>query len=422
MLACVVACVVACLLLSDSAHATRGGCSRGPLDAQVTNARASTDYAGDVQPFSASGPHNWAVADNTYVFWASLIAPSKDNFWTTFDGDIDALGFKRNTNETGMDAELHAICAILSTGPVGIGNYINATNRTLLQRLARSDGTLLRPDRPLIPMDSMWGLLTTPRSPRGMPNNCYAFNPSAHCGAHLWQTTASVGVESAVDAPELTTSPTRRLVSHTSVDDMRYRTVASLYEGEGLPLHQHLVVSVDQNDSFWLRRGDFYPSLANASTVLWRRATDGGSPCVNGTDAVETGCVTVANATSGLMDVSTQHATCSQGGIFGRMRSEGCMHAVEVWQLFPVPVMHTRHDGRGNASQTFFLGDLSAYVSLSGYRFRRLATDASKLVVVGAPGEAVTLTFVCWESSAWIVRSRTVIVGDGGRTVTALQP
>ena len=56
----------------------------------ITNARASIDYDWDGFPTKNTGPrsnngmHNWAAPDNGWVFWASRIAPSKDNFWTSF--------------------------------------------------------------------------------------------------------------------------------------------------------------------------------------------------------------------------------------------------------------------------------------------------------------------------------------------------
>jgi hypothetical protein len=58
-----------------------------------------------------------------------------------------------------MDAELHALGAVLSTGPVGLGDYTGMVNATLVRRLLRADGILLRPDRPLAPVDAQWGAL-----------------------------------------------------------------------------------------------------------------------------------------------------------------------------------------------------------------------------------------------------------------------
>ena len=212
-------------------------------------------------------------------------------------------------------------------------------------------------------------------------------------------------------APELATAPTRTLVSHGGVDATRVTTVTSSLSS---PL-QHIVVSVDQNASFVLRRTDLYPAIAQGATVLWRRASDGGAPCVAGADAVASGCIAVAtggaNDGSGeLFDVTTAGAVCSQGGVFGRDRSNGCMHGVEVWQIFSAPPNAT----------SVFLGDLGAYVSLSGYRFRSApGGDTSAVAVVGQPGETVTLSWAVQApaSSGWVVRNLKVTIGLSGRTI-----
>ena len=41
---------------------------------------------------------------------------------------------------------MHALISIL-TGVVGLGDWVGMTNRTLVQRIARKDGVLLKPDR-----------------------------------------------------------------------------------------------------------------------------------------------------------------------------------------------------------------------------------------------------------------------------------
>lgn len=125
---------------------------------RITNARASIDYDWDGDPTSNTGPrsnngaHNWAAADNGWVFWATRIAPSKDNFWSSFR-DLFQDGGSQDSHRNGKDAQLHAIAAILSTGPVGLGDTCVGTqcmvNSTLVRRLARADGVLLRPDRPM---------------------------------------------------------------------------------------------------------------------------------------------------------------------------------------------------------------------------------------------------------------------------------
>jgi hypothetical protein len=237
----------------------------------------------------------------------------------------------------------------------------------------------------------------------------------------LWQTHATVAVENAAAAPELAAAPTRTLVSHSGVDATRVATVmASIAAAVATPpLVQHLVMSVDQNASFVLQRADLYPAIAPDATVLWRSAQDGGAPCVVGSDAVASGCLAVGDAGTGaLFDVSTQRSPCSQGGTFGRARSGACMHSVDVWQVFVAPPNATR----------VFLGDLSAYVSSSGYRFRLApGGDATKVAVVGQPEEAVTMSWAVKQGQGdgdggWIVRAKGVVIGATGREVVAFAP
>ena len=106
-------------------------------------------------------------------------------------------------SQVGHDAEAHAMVALL-TGVVGIGDWQDGmTNSTLMRRLARSDGILLKADRPLALMDLQLA---------GMVNGSRAL-PNLESGARAWSTHVTCAEESA-DAPEIVTAPTRRLVSH----------------------------------------------------------------------------------------------------------------------------------------------------------------------------------------------------------------
>ncbi len=313
-----------------------------------------------------------------------------------------------------MDAELHAVVAILSTGPVGLGDTCVFatcyTNGSIVRRLAREDGILLRPDRPLAPVDIMWGSLlknAPDDKQRTMPGLCTKKQEdqgnTASCGARLWQTHATIGVEMA-DAPELATSPTRKLVSHAAFEGTATAT-AEDYVKNNKVLLQHLIVSVDQEDNFVLTRSDLYPRIGvNRSLVFIRRADFGGGKgtagCMVGADAISTGCVKMLGpGEEELFDVTTQNTSCSTGS------GGDCSHRVGVWQVFFA----------APGDDLVVLGDLRAYVSLSGYRFR-LQAEGNRMIAVGKPGEAVPVTFLRKTASgAWIVGAVTVLVGSGGR-------
>ena len=116
----------------------------------VTNMRASVDYPGGVA---------WDIGIPSLLLWALNIAPSKDTFWTTDNGDTattmggcDPPSCPKDHSNTGC--ELHAIIAIMSMGPVAFSDAINHTDAELILRTCRSDGVLLQPSKPLTTMDS----------------------------------------------------------------------------------------------------------------------------------------------------------------------------------------------------------------------------------------------------------------------------
>ena len=283
-------------------------------------------------------------------------------------------------------------------------------------------------------------------------------------------------------------------MSHAGVDATAQQTVpAALADAAigaaGGGLLQYIVVSVDQDAPFTLLDTDLYPQPDRSSgdgdgdgdsdgdgvgvgdsdddsdpRMFWRSAADGGKPCVSGSDAVASGCVTPSATPSAtgasLFDVTTAGHRCSQAP--SASTGPNCLHAVGVWQVWPV----------GTNASLVVLGDLSAYVSLSGYRFRLPSADAvgaragarkgpraaarvagdtaadaatgaagdtsadrrdkaaivpgATLVVVGMPGEKVNVTYLRKKKSEvggtgrWIVHVQEVVVGEDGRTTATL--
>lgn len=89
----------------------------------------------------------------------------------------------------------------------------------------------------------------------------------------------------------------------------------ALANATGEFLLQHMVVSVDQPESFKLQVADLYPPIAPAQQVFWRQAADGGAKCAAGSDAVASGCVgqiSAADHNTELFDVSTAGSHCTQ--------------------------------------------------------------------------------------------------------------
>lgn len=117
------------------------------------------------------GYRNYASADNTWIFWATRVAPSKDNFWSEISPVImltSALGRHIKTSRLGVTTPIvqttgltqsctalllfcphvwshHLRVANVVVAVVGLGDYLGMVNQTLIHALARSDGTILQP-------------------------------------------------------------------------------------------------------------------------------------------------------------------------------------------------------------------------------------------------------------------------------------
>ena len=113
-------------------------CMAVPMDlmqslslSQVSNGRASGDYAGS---------NNWDIGPGS-IFWSALgLKPSKDNFWTWLNEPVETRNHPNGDDHN--STELHAIIAVLSTGPVGISDRSGYSNATLIMRLCDENGKL----------------------------------------------------------------------------------------------------------------------------------------------------------------------------------------------------------------------------------------------------------------------------------------
>jgi hypothetical protein len=279
---------------------------------------------------------------------------------------------------------------------VGLGDYVGMPNATIITRLAREDGVLLRPDRPLAPMDVLVAGLV---GQRGLPD-----------GARLWMTHATVGVEDP-ECPELTQQPTRRLVSHTGVDATRISTVPEGVKAQPVVLLQWIVMAVDVPGAFPVLAADLYPrpsQLASGlGTILLVRDWH-GPPCKDGDTLSPSSCLAEINATTALFDARTdtpEAVTC-----------ERCKHRFRQWLVYP---------SSGAPGELVLLGDLTKAVPLSGYRFRLSPTSSASaglpIVLIGNPGEAVPITYVLRDAKgAATIRVQSVTIGDGGRVTLSL--
>ena len=137
----------------------------------VVQVRASDDNV----PGSDS---NWRIGESDLLAYALGVAPFKDTFWTT------SVQPGNGYNGTEPAPQLQAALATLSTGPVYPGDKIGYTDAALLSASHRTDGLLLKPDRPAFSLDAsyvarVWGPTDGPDA-RQITHTYSAFN------GHRW--------------------------------------------------------------------------------------------------------------------------------------------------------------------------------------------------------------------------------------------
>ena len=121
---------------------------------RVTHARASDDYAVNLKD---SSKPQWNIGISSMLADAIGLAPFKDVLWSTSVQPGSPYG--ANAKEDLPDRAI--LISTLSTGPVGPGDSINYTNVQRIMRCCRSDGVILKPDRPLITINEIiadWAL------------------------------------------------------------------------------------------------------------------------------------------------------------------------------------------------------------------------------------------------------------------------
>lgn len=372
----------------------------------ITNARATNDYDGETPNPTVDGYHNYVAPDNSWPFWGTRMGISKDNFWTEYK-NLSSLGYVPSGDQAGHNAELHAVASVL-TGIVGIGDWQHASNSTLLHRLARQDGVLLKPDRPLGPMDIMIAPFTN--ASRALPNSSD--------GGRAWMTHVTCAPESP-NAPEITSAPTRELVSHVGYDATLYNRIP-----DSLKTHDHflqwIVAGVNTTSTpFIIKSGDLYPLPKADHTLAYRsfyqqRCLDGEDP-FGPQKSGGSSCLELGSDKGDLFDISSMPAPCPGPDL--------CRHILTFYQIFDlsqVPV-----SALDSSIRAVLLGDMGAYASISGYRFRIHPEKAHTVVVVGQPGEVVEVTYLVNgmnTKSGWITKVQDVTIGNDGRSEFNMEP
>jgi hypothetical protein len=241
----------------------------------VTNFRVSFDFC-----YGGS----YKIGESSLLVWAVGGAPSKDTLWSTDNNRTAIPGCPWTPDHEEPAAELHVVLALMSRGPVGISDAIANTNATLLKRIIRQDGTLLKPLRPITAIDSTFldsgrSLFASPTA-SGKDEGGYVYG------------TAGIG-------------PSWYFVSFL------------------LP-HAYTVKLQD----FWPP----VPKIAGQHNILAYRQFGGGLGCKNGADALSSGCVR-------LVELSSTHD--SSMGVFDvpaapASQSQYIPTITSVWQACPI--------------------------------------------------------------------------------------
>ena len=141
--------------------------------------RMDTAAAGDLLASVARGahtvsrctadavPHAWFEAnrwvqlgDNSLLLAALGLRPMVDVLWTNATQAADPRWADGGSSRPNMAHD--AITAVLSTGPVGFGDLIGATDASLLARTSRADGAILKPAAPALRLERYYTALGGP--------------------------------------------------------------------------------------------------------------------------------------------------------------------------------------------------------------------------------------------------------------------
>ena len=325
----------------------------------MTNARASPDYATEAAPGST-----WAKTYNmgigSLLFWAVGLAPSKDVFWTTPHQPGSASGHD-NPN-----VELDTALAVLSTGPVGIGDGLGFTNYTLAKMTASQEGVILKPGKPLTALDSTF----IPPAGSGGQTGTVGFLPLMRgaSGCDPSKKPASQPQCSPVADQTHTTLP----VSPGNTATWRY--LVSIHLGDFVPPAHDLLPQ---------------PSSAGAPLAAYRELR--WPRCRNGTKALASGCLQQTSEAS-LPNIRSGESYSVSGPV--------------PWRMF------TLYPSVGN--RWIFLGEVDKIVAVSPMRFTSFQTDASCITFSLEMGDDETVT-VGAVSPDGVYLEREIKRGSAGR-------
>lgn len=113
----------------------------------------------------ASNTDNWKIGRMATLFYSLGLAPYKGPFFSSSQESPSGGPFSRFVESA---PRLHAVVSVLSAGPVTPSDGVGGSDVDLLGRICRSNGIILKPDRPAITIEAAWSrLLVNGNGPDG---------------------------------------------------------------------------------------------------------------------------------------------------------------------------------------------------------------------------------------------------------------
>jgi hypothetical protein len=345
----------------------------------VSNIRASDD-----DDLEYAGAERWRIGLTSMLFGALDVRPFMDSVWTR--SAQPPYKYTQNATELGV-----AISA-LSTGPLGLGDGLGATNATLVAAAVAKNGVILKPSLPAVPVDAYFN--------RG-PGGGAALQAAR---AELW---AAPSFIAAAPHPLPRSGLARFLGGRASLPARLRAPLAAFPAVTDCPHWSVLAVDVPAEATLVLRPGDLTPSLARCGAagyvaLQWAPGFSAmGERCAQGAPALS--CVTPV--LSGGLPIATGAAAPLPG-------ARGGPHNFDILSLAPL-----QHGGWA------LLGEVAKFVRVAPVRFPASVAVGGGLetYVVGAPGEEVRVALIAPGSDAGLpslntstVRVESLTFGDAG--------
>ena len=274
----------------------------------------------------------------------------------------------------GTNGELNAIIATMSTGPVGPSDGAGQHNATRIFRTCAADGTILQPERPMMPIDAVYRQAVSSAERQ--------LDAAAVWSTYSQSRLANIPV------------PQQHVPASTSPSTPTQYHVLGINVSSGIQLQKG-------NVSVAVFASDMYPAPPSGAMFAvrdWHRSAD----CTAGADAVATGCVRVTGGGKADPLIKLDKGVSWPFGTY-------------TAQLYTATVLQP-----GGAFT--LLGELDKFVPLSSNRFRNVTSSAAGLTatVAGLAGEVVHATALRPDGASWTVVHADVTVGADGTAQLAM--